>query len=79
MGSGEENEAIPETPENQTAEGLARLTRIDRAAEDAALGAVPGEAREVEVGGDDGALHEVVVDAGNGKVLGREVEENEGF
>lgn len=100
-GSGEENEATPETPENEAAEdaaetreakGLEKLTTIDRAAaEEAALGAVPGEVREVElenengfvvyeveVAGDDGRLQEVVVDAGNGEVLGQEVEEKEG-
>lgn len=100
-GSGEENEATPETPQNETAEeaaetrnarGLQELVKIDRAAaEEAALGAVPGEAREVEldsesgfvvyeveVAGKDGSLHEVVVDAGNGEVLGKEVEVEEG-
>lgn len=73
------------------ARGLEDLTTIDRAAaEEGALGAVPGEARgvelenesgfvvyEVEVAADDGSLHEVVVDAGNGEFLGQEMEEGE--
>jgi uncharacterized membrane protein YkoI len=66
--------------------GLPRST-ASRAAEKAALDAVPGEVREVElesesgfvvyeveVAGNDGTLHEVVVDAGNGKVLAQETE-----
>ncbi len=65
---------------------------IDRAAaEEAALGAVPGEVKEtelereggsrvyeVEVAGNDGKLHEVAVSAGDGRVLGQETEEDEG-
>jgi lipopolysaccharide export LptBFGC system permease protein LptF len=65
--------------------------KIDRAAaEEAALGAVPGEVKEteleseggsavyeVEVIGKDGKLQEVAVDASNGKVLGQETEEEE--
>ena len=89
-GSGEENEAAEhEANENEAneAEGqnLEGLSRIDRsAAEKAALDAVPGEVREVElesesgfvvyeveVAANDGTMHEVVVDAGNGKVLAR--------
>jgi uncharacterized membrane protein YkoI len=79
-GSGEENEA-----ESKNVEGLAEIDRS--AAEKAALDAIPGEVREVElesesgfvvyeveVAGNDGTLHEVVVDAGNGKVLARETE-----
>ena len=64
--------------------------KIDRAAaEEAALGAVPGEVKEteleseggstvyeVEILGKDGKFHEVAVDAGNGKVLGQETEGN---
>jgi uncharacterized membrane protein YkoI len=67
--------------------------KIDRAAaEEAALGAVPGEVTEteleneggsavyeVEVAGKDGKLREVTVDAGNGRVLGQEMEEEEVF
>jgi outer membrane murein-binding lipoprotein Lpp len=67
--------------------------KIDRAAaEDAALGAVPGTVNdtelereggatiyEVEVAGDDGKLHEVAVDASDGRVLGQEIEEEESF
>ncbi len=56
----------------------------------ALLGAVPGEVKEiereggsrvyeVEVAGDDGKLHEVTVSASDGKVLGQEMEEDEGF
>ena len=67
--------------------------RIDRiTAEEAALDAVPGEVKEtelereggstvyeVEVIGKDGKLREVTVDAGNGRVLGLEMEEEEFF
>ena len=63
--------------------------RMDRAAaEKAALGAVQGEVKEtelereggsaiyeVEVVGKDGKLREVAVDAGNGRILGQEMEE----
>jgi outer membrane murein-binding lipoprotein Lpp len=66
--------------------------KVDQAAaEEAALGAVPGEVKEtelereggatiyeVEVAGEDGKLHEVAVDAGDGRVLGQEMEEDEG-
>jgi hypothetical protein len=66
--------------------------KVDQAAaEEAALSAVPGEVKEtelereggatiyeVEVAGNDGKLHEVAVDAGDGKVLGQETEEDEG-
>ena len=66
--------------------------KIDRAAaEEAALGAVPGEVKEtelereggssvyeVEVAGKDGGLHEVTVNAADGRVLGQEMEEDEG-
>ena len=87
-----------QTPESEAAEteetrGLAELTRIDRAAaEEAALGAVPGEVREVElenengfvvyeveVAGQDDTLYEVILDTGNGEVLSLEVEEEEGL
>ena len=81
--SGQENETAFEIP--------AKLAKVDwAAAEAAALDTVPGEVREtelenengfvvyeVEVAGDDGKLHEVVVDAGNGEVLAQETEENE--
>jgi lipopolysaccharide export LptBFGC system permease protein LptF len=67
--------------------------KVDRAAaEEAALGTVPGEVKEteleneggstvyeVEVAGKDGKLREVTVDADNGRVLGQEMEEDEGF
>ncbi len=66
--------------------------KVDRAAaEEAALGAVPGEVKEtelereggaaiyeVEVAGKDGKLHEVTVSASDGKVLGQETEGDEG-
>ncbi len=61
--------------------------KIDRAAEKAALNAVPGEVKEtelereggsavyeVEVASEDGKLHEVTVDASNGRILGQEME-----
>jgi uncharacterized protein YpmB len=62
----------------------------EAAAKEAALGAVSGEVKEielereggaaiyeVEVLGDDGRLHEVMVDANNGKVLGQEMDEED--
>ncbi len=66
--------------------------KVDRAAaEEAALGAVPGEVKEtelereggaavyeVEVAGKDGKLHEVTVSASDGRVLGQETEGDEG-
>ena len=62
--------------------------KMDRAAaEKAALDAVPGEVKEtelereggsavyeVEVASEDGKLHEVTVDASNGRILGQEME-----
>jgi uncharacterized membrane protein YkoI len=76
--------------ENEADGQLEGLARIDRAAaEEAALGAVPGEVKEtelenengfvvygVEIQGKDGRLHEVNVDAGNGKILAREMEDD---
>jgi uncharacterized membrane protein YkoI len=64
--------------------------KIDRAAaEEAALGAVQGEVKEVELEseggsavyeveilGKDGNFHEVAVDADSGKVLGQEAEDD---
>jgi hypothetical protein len=64
--------------------------KVDRAAaEEAALGAVPGEVKEtelereggsaryeVEVLGKDGKLHEVAVDADTGRVLGQETDDD---
>ncbi len=84
------NEAAEENESAQTGQ-IQGLAKIDgAAAEEAALGAVPGQAKdieleneggfvvyEVEVAGDDSKLHEVVVDAGNGKVLAQETEEGE--
>src|SRR5215210_1201659 len=75
---GQDNEAATENEAGGQLEGLARIDRA--AAEKAALGAVPGDVKEtelenengfvvygVEIQGKDGRLHEVVVDAGNGK------------
>ncbi len=66
--------------------------KVDRAAaEEAALSAVPGSVKEielereggaaiyeVEIAGNDGKLHEVAVSADDGKVLGQQTEEDEG-
>jgi uncharacterized membrane protein YkoI len=85
------SEVAEEKAEARHVRDLQQLTRIDRAAaEETAPGTVPGEATEVkleneggfvvfevEVAGDDGGLHEVVVDAGNGEILGQEIEEGE--
>jgi hypothetical protein len=89
---GHENEAATENEaqDNEAGGQLEGLARIDRAAaEKAALGAVPGEVKEtelenengfvvygVEIQGKDGRLHEVVVDAGNGKILAQELEDD---
>lgn len=89
----EANDAT-EGPDNEAAESkqLEGLAKIDRAAaEKAALQAVPGKVKKteldnengsvvysVEIMGQDGKLQEVVVDAGDGKVLAQEAEEDEG-
>ena len=67
-----------------------KLANIDQAAaERGALKAVPGTVREteleasdngyvvyeIEIAGDDGKGHEVIVDAGNGKILHQDLEE----
>jgi uncharacterized membrane protein YkoI len=69
---------------------LHKLANIDQAAaEQVALKAVPGTVHEteletsdngyvvydIEIAGDDGKGHEVMVDAGNGKVLHQDLEE----
>jgi uncharacterized membrane protein YkoI len=69
---------------------LHKLANIDEAAaEQGALKAVPGTVHEteletsdngyliydIEIAGDDGKEHEVTVDAGNGKVLHQDIEE----
>jgi uncharacterized membrane protein YkoI len=69
---------------------LHKLANIDQAAaEKVALEAVPGTVHEteleasdngyvvydIEISGDDGREHEVIVDAGNGKVLHQDLEE----
>jgi uncharacterized membrane protein YkoI len=80
--------------QNEAAEAqqLQSLAKIDQnAAEQAALQAVPGTVKEVELGnengyvvwevevaGNDGTLYEVKVDAGNGQVLHQETEDDEG-
>lgn len=82
---GKENEAA----ESKQLQGLARIDQA--AAEKAALGAVPGTVKdaelgnengyviwEVEVAAKDGTLHEVAVDAGDGKVLAQAAEDDEG-
>lgn len=83
----------PETNNEATeAQSLQKLAKIDQAAaQAAALKAVPGTAKstrlenengsvvyEVVVTGNDGKTYEVKVDAGNGNVLHRESEGNEG-
>jgi len=89
----EANDAT-EGPENEAAESkkLEGLAKIDQAAaEKAALNAVPGEVQKteldnengsvvysVEIMAQDGTLQEVLVDAGDGKVLAQEAEEDEG-
>lgn len=78
-----------EAAEAKRLEGLAKVDRA--AAERAALQAVPGTAKdaelgdengyvvwEVEVQASDGTLKEVKVDAGNGQVLAQESEDDEG-
>jgi uncharacterized membrane protein YkoI len=101
QGSGEENEgAENEVAENEKAENeenesggqnLQGFAKIDQAAaEEAALAAVPGEVREVEleseggfvaydveVSDNGGNLREVIVDAGNGKVVAQGTEGGE--
>lgn len=80
--------AVPEGIDPEYEAALRSLAQIDRsAAENAALEAVPGtvdetelEAEnsfvvyEVEVEGEDGETREVMVDAGNGEILGQETE-----
>ena len=89
----EANDAT-ENPGDDAAEAkrLEELAIIDQAAaEKAALGAVPGKVQQteldnengsvvysVEIMGQDGKLREVVVDAGDGKVLAQGAEEDEG-
>lgn len=89
----EANDAA-EGSENDAAEAsqLKDLAKIDRAAaEKAALEAAPGEVKEteldnengsvvysVEVAGKDGKSQEVIVDAGSGKVLAAQQDEEDG-
>lgn len=86
-----ENEAAEDQQEKAEAQQLQSLAKIDQAAaEQAALRAIPGTAKdaelgnengyvvwEVEVAGDDGKLHEVKVDAGNGQVLQQEADDED--
>lgn len=89
----EANDAT-ETSQSDAAEAkqLESLAKIDQAAaEKAALDAVPGEVQQteldnengsvvysVEILGQDGKFQEVVVDAGDGKILAQQAEEDEG-
>jgi uncharacterized membrane protein YkoI len=80
--------AVPEGIDPEDEAALQDLAQIDQsAAENAALEAVPGTVEEteleaengfviyeVEVEGEDGETREVMVDAGNGRVLGQETE-----
>lgn len=83
-----EKDAENEGAEAKQLEGLAKIDRA--AAEKAALDAVPGTAKdaelgnengyvvwEVEVQGSVGTLREVKLDAGNGQVLAQEAEDAE--
>lgn len=78
-----------EAAEAKKLEGLAKVDRAT--AEKAALQAVPGTAKDAELGDEngyvvweveiqasDGTLQEVKVDAGNGQVLAQESENDEG-
>jgi uncharacterized membrane protein YkoI len=80
--------AVPEGIDPEDEAALRDLAQIDQsAAENAALEAVPGTVEEteleaengfviyeVEVESEDGETREVMVDAGNGRVLGQETE-----
>lgn len=80
--------AVPEGIDPEDEAALQDLAQIDQsAAENAALEAVPGTVEEteleaengfviyeVEVESEDGETREVMVDAGNGRVLGQETE-----
>src|SRR5215218_332587 len=80
--------SVPVAGKNQSS--LDKLADIDQAAaEHVALKAVPGTVHEteletsdngyvvyeIEIAGDDGKGHEVIVDAGNGKILHQDLEE----
>ena len=83
------SEAAEDKSEKAESAALASLAKVDRAqAEQAALAKVPGTATaaelgnengnvvwEIDVKGQDGAQHEVKVDAGNGTVLLAEVDD----
>jgi uncharacterized membrane protein YkoI len=83
--------SVPIAGKNESS--LDKLADIDQAAaEQVALEAVPGTVHEteletsddgyvvydIEIAGDDGKGHEVIVDAGNGKVLHQDLEEERG-
>ncbi|AHY48177.1 Peptidase propeptide and YPEB domain (plasmid) [Rubrobacter radiotolerans] len=87
-----ESEAAEKEQEAREAQQLKSLAKIDqKTAEQAALQANPGTVKdaelgnengyvvwEVEVAGNDGTIHEVKVDAGNGQILHQETGEDEG-
>lgn len=87
-----QSEAAEDKAEAAEEQQLQSLAKIDqRAAEQAALQAVPGQVAESELGnengfvvyeveikGDDGQTHEVKVDAGNGNVLAQEIDDDYG-
>ena len=90
---GQENEAVEDQQEQAEDRQIEGLAKIDQAeAEKAALDAVPGTVEDAELGdengyvvwelevtADDGSTHDILVDAGNGKVLAQGAdEENEG-
>jgi uncharacterized membrane protein YkoI len=75
---------------DQSGSSLRELAKVDQAAaERVALGAVPGTVHDteletsdngyvvydIEVAGDDGKMHEVKVDAGNGEILHQDLED----
>jgi uncharacterized membrane protein YkoI len=79
--------SVPVAGKNESS--LDKLADIDQAAEQVALDAVPGTVHEteletchngyvvydIEIAGHDGKGHEVIVDAGNGKVIHQDLEE----
>ena len=89
---GSENEAGDERSEAAEEQKLQSLAKIDRSqAEQTALKEVPGTVKEaelddengyvvweIEVAADGGSYREVEVDAGNGRILAQEAEDNEG-
>ena len=88
---GSENEAAEERSEAAEEQQLQSLAKIGRSqAEQTALKEVPGTVKEAELGdengyvvweievaADGGSYREVEVDAGNGRILAQEAEDNE--